>query len=170
MRLISTLLVLLALAQSLAAQTRADSISGRYERHTWTGVGNTHLDYGNGTSAEVSGYTISTTDEILQLDKNRCAALTVNTEQGHYVVSFLLENPIVYYGMWKMVGDTVVITYTRKYAKPTFVFGMSGRVDGIIELEQPMQRKYLYADGRLTSLEPGDNVNYLFYKEEELIQ
>ena len=169
--LISTLIIFLALAQLLTAQTCTDSIAGKYERHTWTGVGNTHIDYANGTSAEVSGYTISTTDEILQLDKNHCAALTINTEQGHYVVSFLLENPVVYYGMWKMSGDTVVITYTRKFAKPTLVFGMSGHVDGILEMDQPMQRKYLMkSDGSLTSLEPGDKGNYLFYKEEDLIQ
>lgn len=168
--LIPALFVFVALAQSLTAQTRTDSISGKYERHTWTGVGNMHINYGNGTSAEVSGYTISTTDEILQLDKNHCAALTINTEQGNYVVTFLLENPVVYYGIWKMSGDTVIITYTKKFAKPTFVIGIGG-IDGeVLKMEQPMQRKYLWEDGRLTSLSSGDNENYLFYKEEELIQ
>lgn len=166
-KLTSTLIALFLLFQVVIAQTKPDSLSGKYTRSTWTGIGFTNIE-GVG---EVAGYTISTTDEILELDKNHCAALTVNTEQGHYIVSYLLENPIVYYGTWKISGDTVLITYTKKFAKPTFEIGMSNHVEGIVKMEQPMQRKYLIEyDGSLTSLEAGDHQNYLFYKEEELIQ
>ena len=169
--LISTFIVVFALAQSLAAQTRTDSISGKYERHTWTGVGFTNIDYGNGTSAEIAGYTISTTDEKLQLDKNHCAALTVNTQPGNYGFSMMWGNPVVYYGIWRMSGDTVVITYTKSFSEPLFfIYGTEGSYGGITKLDQPMQRKYLYEYGRLTSLAPGDHENYLFYKEEELVQ
>lgn len=166
-KLTATLIALFLLFQVVIAQTKADSITGKYTRSTWTGIGMTSIEGGGA----VAGYTISTTDEILQLDKNHCAALTVNTEQGHYVVSYLLENPIVYYGTWKISGDTVVITYTRKFAKPTFEIGMSSHVDGIIKMEQPIQRKYLIVENKsLKSLEAGDHQNYLFNKQEELIQ
>jgi hypothetical protein len=70
-----------------------------------------------------------------------------------------------------MSGDTVVITYTKSYSEPLFIaYGSPAAFGGITKMSEPMQRKYLIEEGRLTSLEPGDNENYLFYKEEELVQ
>ncbi len=172
-RFFTLLLFCIVLLQTASAQTRTDSISGNYTRHTWIGVGNMHMDYGNGMYAEVTGYTISTTDETLLLDKNHCAALTVYTKQGNAGLGMLLlGNPIVYYGIWRMSGDTVVITYTKNYSEPTFfIYGSDGEYGGIIKMDEPMQRNYFMEDyGVLTSLTPGDNENYLFYKEEELVQ
>lgn len=171
-RFFTSLLLCLLLSQTLSAQTRTDSICGTYTRHTWQGVGNMHLDYGNGTYAEVTGYTISTTDESLLLDKNHCAALTVYSEPGNYSLMLFNSNPVVYYGIWRMSGDTAVITYTKSAAESLFfIYGSSEPFGGISTMSQPMQRKYLIENNeRLTSLEPGDNANYLFYKEEELIK
>ncbi len=169
--LISFLFGILVL-QTASAQTRTDSISGNYTRHTWIGVGNMHMDYGNGTFAEVTGYTISTTDETLVLDKNHCAALTVFTQQGNGGLGvFLWGNPIVYYGIWRMSGDTMVITYTKSYAEQPFIIYGDVQPPGITKMAEPMQRHYFMEDyGVLTSLTPGDNENYLFYKEEEHVQ
>jgi hypothetical protein len=166
----TSLLLLLFLSPMLPAQTPTDSISGKYTRHTWTGEGWTNIDYGNGTSAEIAGYTISTSDESLLLDKNHCAALTINTQPGNYGSLFLFSNPVVYYGIWRMSGDTVVITYTKTYSEPFYIiFGSTEPFGGITKMDQPMQRKYLIEDGSLTSLTEGDYVNYPFYKEEENI-
>lgn len=165
---ISTLLVFFAFSQTLSAQTRTDSISGKYTRHTWNGVGFTNIDYPNGTHAEVAGYTISTSDEALQLDKNHCAALTVHTQPGNYGFALSFSNPVVYYGIWRMSGDTVVINYTKSYSEPPFfIYGTAEPLGGITKMDQPMQRKYIWEDGKLTALD--DNENYLFYKEGELL-
>jgi hypothetical protein len=172
-RYFTSLLFLLLLSTILPAQTRTDSIAGNYTRQTWYGVGNMHMDYGNGMSAEISGYTISTTDETLLLDKNHCAALTVYTQPANYnYVGLVYGNPVVYYGIWRMSGDTIVITYTKHSSEITFVsYGATEPPSPIVKMDQPMQRKYLMKEYRvLATLEPGDFENTLFYKEEELAQ
>ncbi|MDQ3111223.1 MAG: hypothetical protein M3R17_15145 [Bacteroidota bacterium] len=163
-RYFTLLLFLLLLSNIIPAQTRTDSISGTYTRHTWTGVGNMHFDYG-----EVTGYTISTTDETLLLEKNHCAALTVNTEPGNYGLTVFMSRPVVYYGIWRISGDTLTITYNKSYSEPFFTFYVidSAYVNLPVKLSPPTQRKYLFEMGAITSLTAGDNENYQFYKEEE---
>jgi hypothetical protein len=122
MKFFVAVFVVLLLPQFMSAQTRTDSISGKYTRETWNGVGMTNIDLGNGMSAEVAGYTISTTYETLVLDKNHCAALTVNIVPGNSGTAFYFDNPITYYGIWRMSGDTMTITYSKSYSINNLVF------------------------------------------------
>jgi hypothetical protein len=140
MKFFGVVFTLLFLPQFLQAQTRADSLAGKYTRNTWEGEGMHWINSGNGQSAV--GYATSATVETLVLDKNHCAALTVNVTS---VNCPLCNNPVVYYGIWKISGDTMTITYSKTYSFSNLVYSDSSQTnvpDALIKLDPPMIAKF----------------------------
>src|ERR1041385_7397850 len=142
MKFFVVVFTLLFLPQFLQAQTRADSIAGKYIRNTREEEGMHRINSGNGQSIEVAGYATSATVETLVLDKNHCAALTVNVTS---VNCPLCNNPVIYYGIWRMSGDTLTITYSKTYSFNNFVFVDTSQTDApgsLLKLDPPMIVKF----------------------------
>jgi hypothetical protein len=139
MKFFAAVFVVLLLPQFMSAQTRTDSIAGKYTRQSWHGLGSTYIYERDSSSyGEVEGYTISTTYETLVLDKNHCAALTVNIVPENSGTAFYFDNPITYYGIWRMSGDTMTIIYSKSYSSSAVMWvPPGGTYDPIKKLDPP---------------------------------
>ena len=145
-------LILLPLAGF--SQTRTDSIAGMYHRKIVSTVGSV----------------ISISDQNLILDKNHCAALTIKNTggtMGFVLSNTLMINPQVYYGMWKISGDSVIITYTKTCCSP---YTYCWSCNELVKMDPSVQNKYFWTgDNNLEPLTETDKT--IFYKGElELLE